>query len=220
MRTMLAVSLAAACLSLACSGADPVGLPGGEDAGADTAPLRDAGVVIGSGSRDASADAATIAVPDAATVDSCHPSTSCASANADCGAVDDGCGHALNCGTCASPTTCGGGGFANRCGCQPAACQAGECGTVQTACGDKQCGQCGSKQTCGGGGVANKCGNFFDACSGAPDMLGYTCVIDMSPGAPPNPKWCDTNVVQANYAMYNCQMASSSLCGPGVGCYF
>jgi hypothetical protein len=33
-----------------------------------------------------------------------------------CGEANDGCGNILNCGTCAAPLTCGGGGMANICG--------------------------------------------------------------------------------------------------------
>jgi uncharacterized protein (TIGR03382 family) len=39
----------------------------------------------------------------------------CASLLANCGALDDGCGHELACGTCMAPETCGGGGQANLC---------------------------------------------------------------------------------------------------------
>ncbi|AKU98195.1 Tryptophan synthase alpha chain [Labilithrix luteola] len=46
---------------------------------------------------------------------SCTPRT-CAQAGANCGQVADGCGDILNCGTCLSPQTCGGGGLANVCG--------------------------------------------------------------------------------------------------------
>ncbi|MGB5505045.1 MAG: MopE-related protein, partial [Polyangiales bacterium] len=45
----------------------------------------------------------------------CIPST-CQEYNINCGTVDDGCGVSLDCGTCQSPETCGGGGFSNICG--------------------------------------------------------------------------------------------------------
>jgi hypothetical protein len=45
----------------------------------------------------------------------CVPTT-CAAKTATCGSVDDGCGGALDCGTCTAPETCGGGGVANQCG--------------------------------------------------------------------------------------------------------
>jgi len=45
----------------------------------------------------------------------CHPRT-CADVDAHCGLVGDGCGTTLDCGTCTSGSTCGGGGVANQCG--------------------------------------------------------------------------------------------------------
>ncbi|MBK7398267.1 MAG: hypothetical protein IPJ34_18730 [Myxococcales bacterium] len=38
-------------------------------------------------------------------------------AGADCGKIGDGCGGALDCGTCTKPgESCGGGGTPNKCG--------------------------------------------------------------------------------------------------------
>jgi hypothetical protein len=48
----------------------------------------------------------------------CIPTT-CAIAGAACGSVSDDCGGELECGTCAAPLTCGGGGVANACGFNP-----------------------------------------------------------------------------------------------------
>lgn len=57
----------------------------------------------------------------------CTPRT-CAQAAGSCGAVPDGCGGTIDCGGCASPQTCGGGGVANVCGCTPYVCNAdGSC---------------------------------------------------------------------------------------------
>src|SRR5690606_7684119 len=47
--------------------------------------------------------------------DCCIPST-CSSAFANCGPVDDGCGGTIDCGGCPSQETCGGGGVPNVCG--------------------------------------------------------------------------------------------------------
>lgn len=44
----------------------------------------------------------------------CSPAT-CTMQGIECGAAGDGCGHLIQCGTCASGETCGGGGF-GRCG--------------------------------------------------------------------------------------------------------
>jgi hypothetical protein len=54
-------------------------------------------------------------VPGVCGVSPCVPRT-CAQANAQCGAVADGCGGLLDCGTCTPPATCGGGGIPNACG--------------------------------------------------------------------------------------------------------
>ena len=51
-----------------------------------------------------------------ANVCGCTPTT-CAGLGKSCGIVPDGCGAMLNCGTCAAPATCGGGGTLNVCGC-------------------------------------------------------------------------------------------------------
>jgi hypothetical protein len=45
----------------------------------------------------------------------CVPTT-CAARNWNCGTAPDGCGGTLDCGTCTSGLTCGGGGVGNRCG--------------------------------------------------------------------------------------------------------
>ncbi len=45
----------------------------------------------------------------------CTPTT-CAAHGANCGLLSDGCGTALNCGSCTAPQTCAGGGSANICG--------------------------------------------------------------------------------------------------------
>jgi hypothetical protein len=45
----------------------------------------------------------------------CTPKT-CAGLGFDCGPAGDGCGGLLECGTCAAPTTCGGGGSSGVCG--------------------------------------------------------------------------------------------------------
>jgi hypothetical protein len=93
----------------------------------------------------------------------------CASQNAMCGPIGDGCGNTINCGTCTAPQTCGGGGALFMCGdsnmtpvmCTPKTCsQVGAtCGRVSDGCGGltPECGSCGSNQTCGGGTTPNVC---------------------------------------------------------------
>ncbi|MDP9036056.1 MAG: carboxypeptidase-like regulatory domain-containing protein, partial [Myxococcota bacterium] len=126
---------------------------------------------------------------------SCTPAT-CQSLQYTCGAAGDGCGGALDCGSCTAPQFCGGGGF-NKCGgnnglapdgaiaCAPSTCASlgYTCGFAGDGCGGQlHCGACVSPAYCGGGG--------FDKCGGsnglAPDgsvpctpttcaALGYTC---------------------------------------------
>ena len=45
----------------------------------------------------------------------CTPTT-CQAEGANCGTISNGCGNTLDCGTCTSPATCGGGGVDNVCG--------------------------------------------------------------------------------------------------------
>jgi hypothetical protein len=106
---------------------------------------------------------------------SCAPQT-CVSEGIACGPAGDGCGNQLNCGTCVSPQTCGGGGVFGHCGypdgggCQAQTCasQGISCGPAGDGCGNQiNCGSCVSPQTCGGGGVSGQCG-YPDAASCAP----------------------------------------------------
>ena len=97
---------------------------------------------------------------------SCTPLT-CAQQGLSCGPAGDGCGGQLDCGSCVSPQTCGGGGVAGKCGypdggsCAPQTCasQGIACGPAGDGCGNQlSCGACVSPQTCGGGGVFGQCG--------------------------------------------------------------
>jgi len=110
--------------------------------------------------------------PDAAT---CAP-VSCATQGIQCGPAGDGCGNAIQCGSCTSPLTCGGGGVAGQCGqpdaggCKPRSCtqQNIGCGPAGDGCGNElNCGSCTAPLTCGGGGVPGQCG-APDASSCAP----------------------------------------------------
>jgi hypothetical protein len=63
----------------------------------------------------------------------------CSGLGLNCGTIDDGCGGTLDCGTCSSPNTCGGGGQSNVCGqqatCTPATCGSNNCGDMPDGCG-------------------------------------------------------------------------------------
>ncbi|MFW5739264.1 MAG: hypothetical protein ACOC1F_02740, partial [Myxococcota bacterium] len=92
----------------------------------------------------------------------CAPK-SCVQLGAECGQVPDGCGGAVDCGTCAAGQHCGGGG-PNRCGtsqCTPKTCTQlnASCGVMSDGCGEVlSCGTCVPPEFCGGGGVDNQCG--------------------------------------------------------------
>jgi hypothetical protein len=100
-------------------------------------------------------------------IGNCTPRT-CSAQNIACGPAGDGCGGALDCGTCTAPDTCGGGGTSYQCGhpgptasCTPKTCAdlGVECGPEGDGCGGlQQCGTCVAPETCGGGGAPGKCG--------------------------------------------------------------
>jgi hypothetical protein len=102
----------------------------------------------------------------------CTPAT-CTSLGFNCGIAADGCGHALNCGSCSDPQYCGGGGY-DVCGgnnglntdgsvpCTPTTCAALKynCGAAGDGCGGTlNCGSCTNPEYCGGGGFSVCGGN-------------------------------------------------------------
>lgn len=94
----------------------------------------------------------------------CKPLT-CKDLGINCGPAGDGCGGKIECGTCTSPETCGGGGKPSVCGgtagCVPQTCaqQKVACGPAGDGCGGTiaNCGTCPAPQFCGGGGPS-QCG--------------------------------------------------------------
>ncbi|HWO08063.1 MAG TPA: hypothetical protein VNN80_01245, partial [Polyangiaceae bacterium] len=88
---------------------------------------------------------------------SCQP-TSCETQGKSCGAIADGCGSTIDCGTCGDGEVCGL-GAANVCAgiddvcvrqAQESACQGKECGVVGDGCGGTYlCGSCADTETCG-----------------------------------------------------------------------
>jgi hypothetical protein len=99
---------------------------------------------------------------------SCQPLACQQAGGKYCGMVGDGCGKSVDCGTCPTGQSCGGGGTAGVCGapppagCTAATCQfaGGQyCGMVGDGCGRTiSCGSCPAGQSCGGGGTAGVCG--------------------------------------------------------------
>jgi hypothetical protein len=79
----------------------------------------------------------------------------CADQNIQCGPAGDGCGNEIQCGSCPTGQTCGGGG-AGKCGsttiCTPETCasQQIQCGAAGDGCGGVlQCGNCPTGAICG-----------------------------------------------------------------------
>ncbi len=92
----------------------------------------------------------------------CQP-RNCLQQNTQCGPAGDGCGGLLQCGSCPTGQSCGGGGTNGVCGpvCAPKTCaELGfNCGPTGDGCGSElQCGTCTPPQTCGGGGKSSVCG--------------------------------------------------------------
>jgi hypothetical protein len=94
----------------------------------------------------------------------CATPITCASVGATCGPINNGCGGTVQCGTCPSGDTCGGGGKASQCGsaCVPKTCAdlGFTCGPAGDGCGNMlNCGSCSDGGTCGGGGTSSQCGS-------------------------------------------------------------
>ncbi len=110
----------------------------------------------------------------------CSKPVTCASAGANCGSLSNGCGGTVQCGTCLTPETCGGGGTANVCGtpCTPKTCAdlGFNCGPAGDGCGGSlNCGTCGDGGTCGGGGTASQCGSSTTCVPKTCAELGFNC---------------------------------------------
>ncbi len=91
----------------------------------------------------------------------CVPDPAATTCAGKCGTVTGNCGQTVACNPlCGKPTTCGGGGVPNVCGCTPVTntCDGVSCGTKFNNCLQSvDCG-CTGFSTCGGGGVAGQCG--------------------------------------------------------------
>src|SRR5258708_9593254 len=98
---------------------------------------------------------------------SCRPVT-CAAQGISCGPAGDGCGNQLNCGTCVSPQTCGGGGVLGQCGYPDGGgCQPQTCPSQGITCGPAG-GGCGNQDDCGAFLLAPAGGGGARAAPGAP----------------------------------------------------
>jgi hypothetical protein len=94
----------------------------------------------------------------------CTPASCSPNGGNYCGTIGDGCGGALDCGSCKTGWTCAGRGIEHLCGaspdsgvCQPVTCKTdlgSYCGTIGDGCGGAlKCGACPAGQTCDPTGV-------------------------------------------------------------------
>lgn len=168
----------------------------------------------------AAAEAASDAAGDGA---GCVAAT-CASKNANCGQMPDGCGGVADCGTCPTGQYCGADG-PNRCGatpCEPITCQSGgfDCGSVSDGCSAVlSCGKCTGASSCGGAGSPNKCGckpssNCYSAeCGPVADGCGGT--VDC--GSCGSGKVCLNNGCCVSTIGTSCTRTCHELTGPVKG---
>jgi hypothetical protein len=118
----------------------------------------------------------------------CQPKT-CAELGFTCGWNGDGCGNAIQCGSCAPGDECGSGGF-SRCGrtsdggpaCSPTTCAASgyDCGFASDGCGGlTTCqvdgGTCPAPGFCGGGGFDRCGGDVSRGTDGGSHCVARTC---------------------------------------------
>lgn len=79
---------------------------------------------------------------------SCVPQT-CAAQGKDCGSIDDGCGHAIDCGVCFPNATCGADNVCGACAKFTCATKGYHCGTLDDGCGGAEfCGDYQAKHGC------------------------------------------------------------------------
>lgn len=148
------------------------------------------------------ADASVDQEPD------CLPE-SCETAGAECGRAPDGCGGAVECGTCTDGQTCGAAG-PNRCGvgaCLPATCLSipAQCGVLSNRCDDVlDCGGCPAFYDC-----------TVDSPSPACTCLPATC-LSLGAGCGEVPDGCG-NVLSCGECAggQTCGAAGPNVCGVG-----
>lgn len=116
----------------------------------------------------------------------CMPTASCASLDAGCGVVSDGC-KLVPCGNCSGQNVCA---ADHTCACSPAlACATADagCRPVADGCGRTiTCESCTAPQTCGGGADPDHCGcspRCDTKVCGADDGCGGKCLTGACPAA-------------------------------------
>jgi hypothetical protein len=169
----------------------------------------------------------------------CQPQ-SCTELGKNCGAVDNGCGASISCGSCDAPNTCGGGGPEHVCGCMPTTCmkQGWNCGTAPDGCGDTlTCGSgmnqgCNTGETCGANSRPNvcgvglcqpltmcpagkNCGSISDGCGGT--FVCGKCTPPQTCGAGGNDHVCGCVKTNCSAQGYDCGIAPDG-CGGTIDC--
>ena len=159
---------------------------------------------------------------DGNSTDGCFP-TSCATAGAQCGQIDDGCGAPLDCGLCPSGQFCGGAG-PNRCGstpCLPKTCAdfAGKCGLLSDGCSAVlSCTSCTPPDTCGGGGTPNQCGCKPATCASLGVSCGKAsngCGVELDCGPCTQPPVCGNGACEPGETGSSC---GQDCCDPSTAC--
>lgn len=149
--------------------------------------------------------------PESSPSRACCTPTSCAAEGANCGSVPNGtCPYALDCGSCAAPHTCGGGGTPNVCGCTPTTCseQNAQCGTIADGCGGTlNCGRCPSPSVCGADGTPNVCGGQTPCATTADCIEGRKCISGL----------CQPRLTNLRPCMDALDCLSGCCCNAGAG---
>lgn len=121
----------------------------------------------------------------------CVPKT-CLELGSQCGPEGDGCGNLIECGTCPSPSSCGGGGVPNLCGvpdggsfdgCVPQTCGSLSSNLSGAACGAHEDG-CGGLLSCGACNPPDTCAAPTGVCTPPPS---WSCNAQTCPPAQPGP---------------------------------
>lgn len=147
----------------------------------------------------------------------------CATNNADCGQMPDGCGGVTDCGACPAGKYCGGGG-PNRCGdepCEPITCASKgyDCGSISDGCSKTlNCGTCVKPDVCGGGGQAHKCGCQPGGCGSVQcGVIGDDCVGSLDCGSCGSGQACVSHVCCVATVNTSCTKQCYELQGPVKG---
>jgi hypothetical protein len=179
------------------------------DSGGDEDATTDAGTDEDADTTGDTATDDTQETDDGGVDDPCVPTT-CATANAECGFVEDGCGETINCGNCDAPNTCAGAGQDNQCGCTP-------------LCEGKICGQkdnCNDTCEDGSGCCTDACTPIGTVECGADGDSIVTCVnLDNDPCLEwTDPQTCNGGGCTDGECSECTPVCTGKMCGQSDGC--